>query len=976
MAELLECKKRSMFYGWPMVIFLAGMLVFAIQASTHMVAAGDTWVAMACGRHHANHGVDTVEPFSANSHKAGPTEASIKQWPPWAQKLAKPFDIETIRKWHPTGWINQNWLTHTTFYWLAKTFDETSVIYGIIFIVSLLVYYISRRFGVRVLISAASALFVVCVGRFAVVYWFFAETFGNNGEYNYNALIYWKFAIYIIEVLCVYFIARLLGVSVPGSAAAAAFALYIGRTFLDVRPAGYANFLSVMFLLVIVLSVYRDRRYIWLLVPLTVFWSNVHGGYIYVFIMMVPFIGVHFLARLGKKLTLGLFCIGAWSFLYLLSYKFVSHDTYRKIYEASGNLYTVPGMFSDKLFRLLTFLMVITVVLSVLKNIKPAVLYVYSLIVSLLFGLLLLGRMSIALPGNLTPSFVRVAREFLWGAQSSFYFFLIFLLFVGIAVTFRKKNLVLIKPKAIVGAIGAVAAAFIAMVLFNPYHLTNLTHTFEISVSEHAESWRSVNEWHRAFEWSNPVGSETPFLIMYIITWIALAFWLGVRFIRPRVMAKRRGQMGDYAEGSYEWPKIDVAIITIAVMSIYMAIQSRRFIPIAATAACPFIALFFEQAVGMILARVQYNRTKTLQLPVFGSQWRKSIIAAAGIIVLSFGFVWGAKYKRIYLDPWPNDDIRDSVFMRMTASNLKPFDVCTFIRANELSGRMFNYWTEGGALAFGQKPDPETGQTPLQLFMDGRAQAAYNHDKFMEWRDIYSGGDENSVATKVRRTGKFPNKKEMREIGDELTAIMKKDDIWVFVLPAREFSPKKDPRHNNFFPLALSRHPEWVIAYADNYQMLYVNTTMAKGKSLYTKLLNRQLKFPTEMSENYTLAKHYLLSKSEKICREGFEMAKKAFELDESSGPMAQLVYEAGKRPELRKETIEYVAAYVTNFMDKQEDLSGQGGYNKKLDSARIGARYLSGVYKNTNPKLSAMYNQMQNKMLKERSALVADITW
>ncbi|MBW8035037.1 MAG: hypothetical protein FVQ79_05225 [Planctomycetes bacterium] len=923
MAELLERKKRSMFYGWPMAIFLAGMLVFAIHASSHMVAAGDTWVAMACGRHHANHGVDTVEPFSANSHKAGPTEESIKKWPGWAQKLAKPFDIETIRKWHPTGWVNQNWLTHTTFYWLAKTF-------------------------------------------------------GSDGEYNYNALIYWKFAIYIIEVLCVYFIARLLGVSVPGSAAAAAFALYVGRTFLDVRPAGYANLLSVIFLLVIVLSVYRNMRYIWLLVPLTVFWSNVHGGYIYVFIMMVPFIGVHFLANLPKKLTLGLFCIGAWSFLYLLSYKFISHDTYRIIHKASGNLYTAPGIFSDKIFRILTLLIVITVVLAVLKNIKPAALYVYSLIASLVFGLLLLGRMSIALPANRNPSFMKIARDFLWDAQSSFYFFLIFLLFVGIAVTFRKKNLVLVKSKAIVQSVVAVAVAFVAMVLFNPYHLTNLTHTFEISVSEHAESWRIVSEWHPAFEWDNKVGDEIPFLIMYIIAWIAFAVWFGVRFIRPRVMAKRRGQMGEYAEGSYEWPKIDIAIITIVVMSIYMAIESRRFIPMAATAACPFIALFFEQAVGMFLARIQYSKTKTLQLPVFGPTWRNGIIAGAGIIVLSFGFVWGAKYKRIYLDPWPRDDIRNSVFMRMTASNVKPFDVSTFIRENELNGRMFNYWTEGGALAFGQEPDVETGKTPLQLFMDGRAQAAYNHDKFMEWRDVYAGGDSDSLATKVRRTRKIANKDEMREIGEHLTGIMKKDDIWVFVLPVKEFVVDyKEPWKNNYYPLALSRHPEWAIAYADNYQMLYVNIKMTKGKEVYQKLFARQLKFPTEMSENYTLAKHYLNDRRTKVRRKGFEMAKRAFELDESQGPMGQLANEAGRRwPELRKEVTEYITAYVTKFMDKKEELSKQGGYVKKLGAVRIGSSYLSSVYKKSNPKLSAEYKKMHGEISKEQKAEWENCIW
>ena len=56
-----------------MVIGLIAMLIFALHSSTHMVGAGDTWVALACGRHFYNHGVDTNEPFSANSHRVGPT---------------------------------------------------------------------------------------------------------------------------------------------------------------------------------------------------------------------------------------------------------------------------------------------------------------------------------------------------------------------------------------------------------------------------------------------------------------------------------------------------------------------------------------------------------------------------------------------------------------------------------------------------------------------------------------------------------------------------------------------------------------------------------------------------------------------------------------------------------------------------------------------------------------------------------------
>ena len=128
--------------GWPMIIFWAGMLLLTFQACTHMVAAGDTWVAMACGRNFVNHGVDTTDPFSANSHKPGPTDQQLEKYPSWTRSF--------IKEIHPTGWINQNWLTHVIFFEMASIF-------------------------------------------------------GKDGQYNYDALVYWKFAIYLIAVLCLYY---------------------------------------------------------------------------------------------------------------------------------------------------------------------------------------------------------------------------------------------------------------------------------------------------------------------------------------------------------------------------------------------------------------------------------------------------------------------------------------------------------------------------------------------------------------------------------------------------------------------------------------------------------------------------------------------------------------------------------------------------------------------------------------------------
>lgn len=283
-------KPKSALSSWPCVIVgWVAMLIFACHACTHMVAAGDTWVAMACGRHFVNHGVNTVEPFSANSHKAGPTPetmhayakqlrddaksekgvmASLKywcaekvdnfeNWPGWLQSFAKYI--------HPTGWVNQNWLTHVIFYSLVPK-----------------------------------------------------STYAPSDTFTSNALVYWKFAVYILTVFCVYNTARLLGVNPLLAAAFTCFAIFTGRSYFDIRPAGFSNLFVSIFVLILVLATYKHILYIWLVVPATVLWANLHGGYVYAFLMMTIFIGLHFLNQLPKIWAVLLYNILIWPAYYFV----------------------------------------------------------------------------------------------------------------------------------------------------------------------------------------------------------------------------------------------------------------------------------------------------------------------------------------------------------------------------------------------------------------------------------------------------------------------------------------------------------------------------------------------------------------------------------------------------------------------------------------------------------------------------------
>ena len=150
---------------------------------------------------------------------------------------------------------------------------------------------------------------------------------------------------------------------------------------------------------------------------------------------------------------------------------------------------------------------------------------------------------------------------------------------------------------------------------FNPYHLTNLTHTFEISISKHAESWRSVNEWRPAFDFMdktrtspNPVGEEEAFGVMCIVLIIAFVVWIIAQNLRPRIEFDKKTSLRMLRRHYQGWPKIDLPMLAVALFTTYMAVQSRRFIAIAGPAACPVIFLLIQQAWQAVTAQIQYRR--------------------------------------------------------------------------------------------------------------------------------------------------------------------------------------------------------------------------------------------------------------------------------------------------------------------------------------------------------------------------------
>ncbi len=856
------------FWGLVLVGWLA-MGVFTFHACTRMVAAGDTWVAMACGRHFVNHGVNTVEPFSANSHRAGPTEEEVEAWPGWAQWLVNTVGMDTVKKWHPTGWLNQNWLTHVIFYRLTTAL-------------------------------------------------------GSEEEPFYDALVYWKFSLYALCAVCLYAIGRLQGVHPGLAAAATCFALYTGRTFLDIRPAGYSNLLVAVTILILVLTTYRHHLFIWLLVPMTIFWGNAHGGYIYVFIMLVPFIGLHLITILPKRWTAWLYASLGWIALYVLCLKLIGHPGLRGIELLGG-----------KYLALIIILSLVGLILVCLQSVRDRQVVLYHALASALVGLLVFaGGMFPKIHYQITGQPLEDLREHVAGARLGFLSLLVLFVLLGALLLFVKPALVRLRPRAVIHMIGAYAATVLAAVIFNPFHLTNLTHTFIISVSEHAKRWRDVHEWHPAFDWTNPVGTAKPFLILFILACLAAIVWLVLRVILGWILAHtdpgsaRQGGK-DLPNGGrvYRCPRFDLPLMLVGGLTIYMAIRSRRFIPIAAFVACPLVALFVQQVLEAGAALVERQRSGKLVIVPLLPSYQRAFTGAALILILTLGGFWGVKFKGIYLDPWAGDPEYHSVFMRMTASYLKPFKACTFLRENKIAGNMMNYWTEGGAVAFGQDPDPNTGRTPLQLFMDGRAQAAYDVTTFNTWSLLWAGG---AKGYEIRRKGKDATLKDYQAMGKWVAQEMKRRKVWVALLPSKEWTSK--------FARGLDYSGNWRVVFLNNKQKMYVDQDDPRGQALVHGIdtgASQYPRYPDAFSRELTQAYHKMRhGRDADTRRQGFEHAVRAFEMNPSGVP-ANMVFDWGtNQKELLPAIVALGRKYLEDFLSQRDSYRDQDGYRFRLDAA------------------------------------------
>ena len=755
-----------------------------------------------------------------------------------------------------------------------------------------------------------------------------------------------------------------------------------------------------------------------------------------------------------------------------------------------------------------------------------------------------------------------------------------------------KKRFVSIGRKGLYHTTATGAVAFIAMIIFNPFHLTNLTHTFVISVSKHAERWRDIYEWKSAFDWTNKVGTGFPFLVMYVLSIGLLVLWLFSRFLKPALLKapsnelevqKRRfvrlltlfgygtfvliclaiflslsllsldgtgfllcavftailmlsifknvhfiyltiplallavwsgdaatGYNGRYfypfvivpmyvilhipasllsekvhnkplnilfvtlaavtslllmvvlfnpfgfkmpvwhlrqflyvhriwhpeyeqniessythlfsvlysiniisivcwvgftylrkfirksqtesesklAPGAFQLPKIDIALITISALTIYMAVRSRRFIPIAAIAACPVMAMFIDQMLQTFSASRNFHIRQRLAVSLMPRNTQVFIGAFGVVAVLFFGITWGLKFKRVYLDPWPSDPKLSSVFMRMTASDAKPFCATKFIKDNKLEGKMFNYWTEGGFIAWGQEPDPNTGRTPLQLFMDGRAQAAYDRKDFDCWTYIMSGGLPGSVGYDIIQSAQaramtmgktleqMLTPDDYEKIGQSISQELENRNIWVVLMPAAVYRDSDRSSSYQAFK-AFETNPNWRLVFFNDRQKLYVDIRTQRGKELFEGIFDGKTIYPDDYHRNLVQAHNWLLYRRKMAQRKkGLEFAFKAFNLNPSPASMLE-IFAFGNFRELNSSVNKFCQDYFDIFKKNKVNWTDQDGYRLKVEAARMASIYLKQLaQKRRNLKLMSLYASKENQYLSELGVVSQDMRW
>jgi len=462
----------------------------------------------------------------------------------------------------------------------------------------------------------------------------------------------------------------------------------------------------------------------------------------------------------------------------------------------------------------------------------------------------------------------------------------------------------------------ALATAGAATVVLSPYRLANLTHPIEISVSRDAALWRSIVEWQPL--WRSFGAESLPFVALTVTA--ALALGGALRAARRGRAAAAHGAT-THSPAARERAPLELGDAAVVLFAVAMAFASRRFVPLASVIAAAPLA----QWLGEALARW---RERTPAAAVTARLRRVAVLVGAAVVVA--GVSLGARCSRTYLGAWPVDFTRTSVFDRLTYAHLRPAGVCSFLAANRVAGRTWNFWEEGGYLAWGQTPSAATGRLPVQVFIDGRAQGAYPAEALRNYYMLRAGGPAGEEAGAQRRE---MSRAELERARLWVRRQMAASGAWLADLPyAQQDLP---------ISFLLLNSESWRVVYADEEHTLLADTDTPDGRALSLGIDSGSTRFPDDFAAALTRLR--LTAGSGAELGRVVALARGVLAIHPSARAVRLVAASAGAAPD-RASAVAFYREVVAEFFANRARHRGEDGYLKRLVTVEAALTALADV--------------------------------
>ena len=244
--------------------------------------------------------------------------------------------------------------------------------------------------------------------------------------------------------------------------------------------------------------------------------------------------------------------------------------------------------------------------------------------------------------------------------------------------------------------------------------------------------------------------------------------------------------------------------------------------------------------------------------------------------------------------------------------------------------------------------------------MDGRAQAAYNHDKFRLWQSIFSGGP---VAQKIMVQKKKFSQKDFKEIGQWINNQLEEHEVWVVLMPSSQ--------QTSTFMKALATTENWKTAYIDNVQHMLINSKTSQGEKLISQILQNKILFPSDYSKDLTTFRVITENQYTDRYNELYDSVKTEFDRFPFPLTVASLIRLRGF-PTFKENVYRDITNYLDDFTQEKEALKKESGYLQRLATADICARFLA----QERPKDSKRYVAQSREFRKETGTIRQHNVW